>query len=88
MGGNMVERLMSRGHTCVVYDRSPDPVKALAAKRATGTADLKEFVNQLIKPRAAWVMVPGGGPTESTVSDLAALMEAGDTIIDGGHVRH
>jgi len=85
MGGNMVRRLMRAGHQCVVYDRSPDAVKGLAAEGAVGAGSLTEFVSLLSKPRAAWVMVPAGGPTESTVNDLAALMEKGDTIIDGGN---
>ncbi len=85
MGGNMVRRLMRAGHQCVVFDRSPEAVKGLVAEGAVGASSLTEFVSLLSKPRAAWVMVPAGGPTESTVSDLAALMEAGDTIIDGGN---
>jgi 6-phosphogluconate dehydrogenase len=85
MGGNMVERLMGRGHTCVVYDRNADAVKTYAGKGATGAASLKEFVAGLAKPRAAWVMVPAGAPTEGTVNELAGLMEAGDIIIDGGN---
>ena len=85
MGGNMVERLMGRGHTCVVYDRNADAVKAYAARGATPATSLQEFVQKLSKPRAAWVMVPAGGPTESTVNDLAGVMEPGDIIIDGGN---
>jgi lactate dehydrogenase-like 2-hydroxyacid dehydrogenase len=85
MGGNMVERLMSRGHSCVVYDRSADAVKALTAKGATGAGDLKDFVKKLTRPRAAWIMVPAGGPTESTVNELAAMMEPSDILIDGGN---
>jgi 6-phosphogluconate dehydrogenase len=81
----MVERLMWRGHTCVVYDRNAEAVKAHASKGATGTPNLKEFVQKLTKPRAAWVMVPAGAPTESTVNELAGLMDAGDIIIDGGN---
>jgi 6-phosphogluconate dehydrogenase len=85
MGANMVRRLQRGGHTCVVYDRSPDAVKALVAEGATGADSLEDFVSKLSKPRAAWVMVPAGGPTESTVMKLGELMEAGDTIIDGGN---
>lgn len=85
MGGNMVERLIAKGHSCVVYDRSPDAVKAHVGKGATGAATLKEFVQKLTKPRVAWVMVPAGGPTEDTVNELAGLMESGDIIIDGGN---
>ena len=85
MGGNMVERLMAAGHTCVVYDRSADSVKRLADKGAVGATDLGDFVQKLTKPRATWVMVPAGGPTESTVQELAGLMDRGDAIIDGGN---
>jgi 6-phosphogluconate dehydrogenase len=85
MGGNMVERLMSRGHQCVVYDRSSAAVQSYAAKGATGAADLPDFIKKLTKPRAAWIMVPAGEPTESTVNELAGLMESGDIIIDGGN---
>jgi 6-phosphogluconate dehydrogenase len=85
MGGNMVERLLRGGHTCVVYDRSPEAVKQHEAKGAAGAASLAEFVKKLTKPRAAWVMVPAGAPTEATVEELGRLMEEGDTIIDGGN---
>ncbi len=85
MGANMVRRLQRAGHTCVVYDRSPDAVKALVGEGATGSDSLKSLVQQLKAPRAVWVMVPAGGPTESTVLGLAEHMEAGDTIIDGGN---
>jgi len=85
MGGNMVRRLIRGGHECVVYDRSADSVKQLAKEGATGASSLDEFVQKLRKPRAAWVMVPAGDPTEQTVRDLAGRMESGDIIIDGGN---
>src|SRR3954468_7905562 len=84
MGANMARRLMRGGHQCVVYDRSPDAVKALAAEGATGADSLAALVRGLTRPRAAWVMVPAGAPTEATVAEAAALLESGDTIIDGG----
>jgi 6-phosphogluconate dehydrogenase len=85
MGANLVRRLMRDGHPCVVYDRSPGPVQQLAAEGATGTSSLDEFVAALDKPRAAWVMVPAGEITANTISELAARMEPGDIIIDGGN---
>jgi len=85
MGGNMVRRLMRGGHQCVVFDRSADAVKQLAGEGAGGAGSLAELVKKLDKPRAVWVMVPAGGPTEATVNDLAAILEKGDTIIDGGN---
>jgi 6-phosphogluconate dehydrogenase len=85
MGANMVRRLMRAGHECVVFDLNPDNVKALAAEGATGAESMDDFVSKLSKPRAAWVMVPAGNPTEQTVKALAEKMEAGDIIIDGGN---
>jgi 6-phosphogluconate dehydrogenase len=85
MGANMARRLMRNGHQCVVYDRSADAVKQLAGEGAKGTSSLSELISSLAKPRAVWIMVPAGGPTESTVQDLADKLEAGDTIIDGGN---
>jgi 6-phosphogluconate dehydrogenase len=81
----MVRRLMRGGHQCVVFDLSQDNVKALAGEGAAGSGSMEDFVKKLAKPRAAWVMVPAGAATESTVMKLAGLMEPGDTIIDGGN---
>jgi 6-phosphogluconate dehydrogenase len=85
MGANMVRRLMKGGHECVVFDRSPEAVKQLADAGATGAASLSDFVQKLRAPRAAWIMVPAGAPTEDTVRDLSRLMTGGDIIIDGGN---
>ncbi len=85
MGGNMVRRLMRGGHECVVSDLSAENVQHLVGEGAKGSASLEDFVSKLKPPRAAWVMVPAGGPTEQTVMKLAERMQAGDTIIDGGN---
>jgi 6-phosphogluconate dehydrogenase len=85
MGGNMAKRLMRGGHTCVAYDLTPSNVDNLVKEGAAGAKSLDEFVQKLSKPRAAWVMVPAGKPTEDTVMALASKMEAGDIIIDGGN---
>jgi 6-phosphogluconate dehydrogenase len=84
MGANMVRRLMKNGHQCVVYDRSPDAVKALAGEGAVGAASLDEFVAKLKPPRAAWLMVPAAA-VDGTLSELAPKMAKDDTIIDGGN---
>ena len=86
MGGNMVRRLMQDGHTCVVFDRSPDAVAGAREGGATGASVARRFRRAAGKPpRAAWVMVPAGGPTEATVERPGRVMEPGDTIIDGGN---
>jgi 6-phosphogluconate dehydrogenase len=85
MGANLVRRLMRAGHECVVFDVNPDTVKALAGEGAVGAESLDDFVAKLDVPRAAWVMVPAGGITETTVMGLSQRMERGDIIIDGGN---
>ena len=85
MGGNMARRLMRAGHECVAFDLDAGHVASLAKDGATGTASIDAFVQALTPPRAAWVMVPAGEPTEHTVNSLAALMQPGDIVIDGGN---
>jgi 6-phosphogluconate dehydrogenase len=85
MGGNMVQRLLSGGHECIVFDQNPETVRQLSGAGATGATSLDDFVRKLSRPRAAWVMVPAGPPTEATVMALAERVEPGDIIIDGGN---
>jgi 6-phosphogluconate dehydrogenase len=85
MGANMVRRLIKGGHKCVVFDLNPKNVEELTKEGATGSSSLADLVSKLDKPRAIWVMVPAGDPTEKTVMALAELMQAGDIIIDGGN---
>ena len=85
MGANMTRRLMRNGHSLVVSDLSVDAVTGLAKEGATGSSSLDDLIAKLTPPRAVWIMVPSGGPTEATVQKLAAKMQAGDAIIDGGN---
>ncbi len=85
MGGNIARRLMLNGHTTVVYDRNTAFVDTLSQEGATGVADLPALVAALNKPRAVWVMLPAGAPTEETIDTLSQLLDAGDVIIDGGN---
>jgi 6-phosphogluconate dehydrogenase len=85
MGANMARRLMADGHRCVVYDVNPDAIGTLANEGAEGAPSLQELSSKLSAPRAVWVMVPSGEITEKTVGDVAAVLEPGDAIIDGGN---
>jgi 6-phosphogluconate dehydrogenase len=85
MGANMARRLMRGGHECVVYDRHAETVDALAKEGATGASSLEDVVKKLKAPRAVWIMLPSGSPTEETVVALSKLLATGDAIIDGGN---
>ncbi|GGK88344.1 6-phosphogluconate dehydrogenase [Streptomyces flaveus] len=78
MGGNMRERIRQAGHTVIGYDRDPE---------LSDVGSLTELVAGLEGPRVVWVMVPAGGPTQSVVDELGDLLEAGDTVVDGGNSR-
>jgi 6-phosphogluconate dehydrogenase len=88
MGGNMARRLAQGGHAVVAWDRSADAVSALRDDNITGGGSLDDLVAKLAAPRAVWVMVPAGDPTEQTVAALADKLSAGDVIIDGGNSHY
>ena len=85
MGANMARRLMRGGHEVVVTDLSADAVKNMTKEGAVASSSLDDFCSKLGKPRIAWLMVPAGGPTESTAQAIAQKMQSGDILIDGGN---
>ena len=87
MGMNMVTRLQRDKHRVVVYDRTADLVKQAEGAGCVGATSLADLVSKLTAPRAVWIMVPSGQPTEDTVQAVAALLKPGDTIIDGGNTK-
>ena len=87
MGGNMVTRLLRAGHQIVAYDRADHARAAVAQGGARAVDSLPALVAALTPPRAVWVMVPAGAPTESTIAELAAALAPGDVVIDGGNTR-
>ena len=84
MGGNMVERLIRNGHTCVVFDRSQETVKKYEAKKATGASSYADMVKKLPGPRIIWLMVPAG-VVDQTIHEIVPLLSSGDVLIDGGN---
>jgi 6-phosphogluconate dehydrogenase len=84
MGANMVRRLLNGGHQSVVFDMSPKAVQELVAEKAVGSSSLAEFVKELTKPRAVWLMVPAA-VVDKTIADLLPHLEPEDILIDGGN---
>jgi 6-phosphogluconate dehydrogenase len=87
MGANIARRLMRAGHRCVVWDRDPAAVAAVAADGADGASDLAGVVAALAAPRAVWVMLPHGDPTEEAIASLGGMLAPGDVAIDGGNTH-
>ena len=88
MGGNMAQRLLNGGHKVVAYDANVSAVESLTQQGATGASSLENLKTLLSPPRAVWVMVPSGTPTEDTISSLAKIFSPGDIIIDGGNSNY
>ena len=77
MGGNIAKRLARAGHSPVVYDRNPEAVRALAGEGCSGASDLADLATKLTPPRAVWLMLPAGAPTEETVAALGDVLASG-----------
>lgn len=78
MGGNMRERLRRAGVDVTGYDPNPD---------VTDVPDLTSLAAALPTPRVVWIMVPSGAITDQVITDVAAVLEPGDLVIDGGNSR-
>lgn len=88
MGSNMARRLLEGGHNVAVYDPGKEAVEESAARGAAGYGSVADLVKSLSLPRAVWIMVPSGEPTESTITSLAGELSRGDVVIDGGNSRY
>ncbi len=87
MGANMTTRLIRGGHQVIAYDRDPGAVQRSVGDGAVGATSLADLGSKLSAPRAVWIMVPAGEPTDSTITDLLGILQPGDVIIDGGNSR-
>ena len=88
MGGNMVHRIhRDSDHQVVAFDFSKDAVKEAESHGASGVESLEDLVSKLEAPRAVWIMVPAGDPTQETVDKLGDLLDEGDMIVDGGNSK-
>lgn len=88
MGGNMAQRLLNGGHQLVVYDPVKEAVAAAVRQGAVGATSAENLVERLSRPRAVWLMLPSGEPTENTVNSLAEQLSPDDVIIDGGNSNY
>jgi len=85
MGSNMARRLHQAGHRVVAFNRSPEKTKEIMGEGLEGGFEPEAVVKMLAQPRIVWLMVPAGDATEETMNEFAALLESGDTIVDGGN---
>ena len=88
MGGNMAQRLVAGGHRVVTYDRDSDAVTASHDFGGEGATSLEDVISRLAAPRAIWIMVPAGEPTENTLDELSELLSPGDAVLDGGNANY
>ncbi len=88
MGSNMARRLLEGGHNVAVYDPGKEAVEVSVARGAAGYGSVADLVKSLSPPRAVWIMVPSGEPTESTITSLAGELSEGDVVIDGGNSNY
>lgn len=88
MGANMTTRLLKGGHQMVVYNRDLTKVKVLVEGGAIGAESLEDLANKLTAPRAVWIMVTAGDPTEATIKALMSILSSGDIVIDGGNSNY
>ena len=85
MGKNMVLSLLEKDHQIIAWNRSAQPRQEVSQFGATTVETIIELVQQLETPRVIWLMLPAGSVTSETITELATLLEPGDTVIDGAN---
>src|SRR5215469_17755555 len=86
MGGNIVRRLTTHGHECVIFDRQAAVSSALMKELQLPCAStLDDLVARLPRPRVIWLMLPAGAPTDETITALTPKLSAGDILVGGGN---
>ncbi len=85
MGANMARRLLRDGHRVVVWNRTWARAEELGAEGAEPVRELANVVKALAPPRAIWIMLPYGDPTQAAIDELVPLLDRGDVLIDGGN---
>jgi len=92
MGRNLARNFARHGYAVAVHNRSASRTEQLVAEHGDeGTfvpaTSVEEFVAALNRPRKAIIMVKAGAPTDAVIEELAARMERGDMIVDGGNAH-
>jgi 6-phosphogluconate dehydrogenase (decarboxylating) len=87
MGGSMARRLVAAGHEIIAWDRSGEVMQAAVSAGVAGASSIDDLVARLSPPRAIWLMIPAGEPTEQAIATLATRLQPGDTIVDGGNTH-
>ena len=87
MGANMVRRLLRGGYECIVFDKDPEAVAAVAKEGAIGTSSLKDLIDQLDEPRVVWLMIPAAA-IDGALNELRLHCKSNDIIIDGGNSHY
>ena len=93
MGSNLARNFAHNGNTVAVYNRSPEKTHKLIAEHGSEgnfipSETVEDFVASLERPRKAIIMVQAGKATDAVIDQLAAAMDEGDIIIDGGNALY
>lgn len=94
MGSNLALNFESNGYSVSVSNRTDGEDTNLissfmkdhgAGKRFTPSANLKDFVASVRKPRVILIMIKSGDPVDDMISALLPHLDDGDTLVDCGN---
>ena len=84
MGGNLARQALEKGTRVVGFTRHSAPADMIEAElvEVRSYEDLKA---QLTPPRIVFIYIPAGPAVDKVLDDLAAQLDAGDILVDGGN---
>lgn len=87
MGSNMVERLLIKKYEVIGFDSDKNKLSVVAGFGMIPAQSVADLVGKLKSPKLIWLMLPYE-KIDEVLGELAPLLDAGDTIIDGGNTPY
>jgi 6-phosphogluconate dehydrogenase len=84
MGASLALQAVEKGMRVVGFSKDPPP-NELREAGVTILDNLGGFRHELGRPRAIFIYIPAGPAVDSVLDDLAAGLDDGDVLIDGGN---
>lgn len=88
MGFNLVRNMLRNKFDVAAFDISPERLAEAQEQGVRVFRDVVELAQQLMPPRAFWLMIPAGPAVDDVLTAIKPHLKQGDIVIDGGNSHY